>query len=127
MAIRSHGATISVATNNIGGFLNHSMSGSTAPEIKTTTQADDADTFVGGIPDYGTLEITGQFLVADAGQTYLRSNLGATAAFVVTYSDGTTDSFSGVISSYDKDNPEDDVVGFTSSIKISGEVTTTAA
>lgn len=132
MAIKSFGVTVSVASNNIGGLTDVNLSGTDVSFVDTTTHgsADGFKEFVGGLKDGGTIELTGAYKIADAGQTYLRAAAnqgGAPVAVVVEFSDGSTASCSAVVGPYTVSNPQDDKVEFTSTLKVSGKVTFAAA
>lgn len=128
MAIRSNGIAVTVGGTAIGGLIDVNISGGDVNNIDTTTQGDAARTFVGGLVDYGTLELSGKFDITDAGQLALISGTGDTAAVVVTYNDAgdTTASFSAIIGAFNLSNPLDDTVDFSCSCKITGAVTIAA-
>ena len=127
--IKSFGVAVSVATNDIGGLDTPNLGGGDVNFIDMTTHdsSDNSKEFVGGLIDHGTLELSGKYDIADTGQSYLRSNPGVTAAVVVTFSDDSTASFSGVIGKYDISNPLDEDVSFTCPIKVSGTITYAAS
>lgn len=127
--IKSFGATLTVATNAIGGLTDANISGTDVSMIDITDHGSTSGykEYVGGLKDGGTLEFSGNFKIADTGQVYLRANPGATAAFVLTFSDGSTATGSGVVGPFSPTNPLDGKVGFTCSLKISGPVVYAAA
>lgn len=126
MAIKSNGVAVTVGGTAIGGVLDANLSGIDVNNIDTTTHDDTARTFVGGLVDYGTCEITGKFDITDTGQLALIAGTGNTAAFVVTYSDNTTATFSAIIGGFPLSNPLDDTVDFTCSCKVSGAIVVAA-
>jgi hypothetical protein len=123
MAIKSNGVAVTVGGTAIGGILEANISGIDVNNIDTTTHDDAARTFVGGLTDNGTLELSGKFDITDAGQLALISGTGQTDAFVVTYSDDTTATFYAIIGGFPLNNPLDDTVDFSCSCKITGELT----
>lgn len=127
--IRSFGIGVTVASNAIGCLTDVNVSGGDVTFVDTTTHDSSGGykEFVGGLKDGGTLELTGKYSYADAGQTHLRANLGASKAFVVTFSDGTKVSFTAIVGAYNTSNPLDDAVEFTASAKITGAVTWAAS
>jgi predicted secreted protein len=123
MSIKSFGVSVSVDSAEIGGLTEVNPGGGDVTFIETTTHGGDGwKTYVGGLKDGGTLELSGYYDIDDEGQADLRDNLGEEAAIVVTFSDDSTATFSGIIGPYNVTNPLDETVGFTSSIKITGEV-----
>lgn len=128
MAIKSYGVAVTVATNDVGELSDVSFSGGDVNMVDTTNH-DSAGVkeFLGGLIDGGTLDLSGNYKVADTGQAYLFGNEGATAAVVVTFSDSSTASFSGVVGKYEVSNPLDEVVTFSCPIKVSGAITIAAA
>lgn len=127
--IKSFGIGVTAATNAVGGLTDVNVSGGEVSFIDTTTHDSSGGyrEFVAGLKDGGTLELTGKYDYSDVGQAYLRGNLGASAAFVVTFSDGTKVSFTAIVGAYNTSNPLDDSVEFTSSNKITGAVTWAAS
>jgi predicted secreted protein len=122
--IRSFGITVTVDATAIGGLTDVSPGGGDVTFVDTTTHDTDGGwkTYVGGLKDGGTLELTGKYDIADAGQVKLRTLLGETESCVVTFSDGSSAEFDGIVGAYNVSNPLDDATEFTSSIKITGEV-----
>jgi len=121
---------VTVATNAIGDLTDASLSGGGTDFIDITNHAssDDAREFVGGLTDFGTLTLSGNYDESDTGQNYLLDNPAASAAIVVTFSDASTYSFTGIIGKMDVDNGGlDDKVTFSCPIKISGKPTTASS
>ena len=130
--IKSFGVSVSVATNDIGGLTDVSIPETEVTDVDTTTHDTEGGyrTFVGGLKDGGTLTLSGNYDIADTGQSYLRlpaNQGGAAVAVIVTFSDLSTASFNAVVKGYGTSNPLDDVVTFTSSLRISGPVNYEAA
>lgn len=126
--MKSFGVGITVATNAVGGVTEINKSGGDVNFIDTTTHdTTGAREFIGGLLDEGTIEISGRYADDDVGQSYLQDNPGATAAVVITFSDTSSIGFNAVIGAVDITNPLDEEVGFSCSLKISGDVTWTAS
>lgn len=130
--IRSFGIQLTVATNAIGGLKSVSIPETEITFIDTTTHdsADRYRTFVGGLRDGGTVQISGNYLIGNTGQAYLRNKDnqgGSPVACTIEFSDGSTAEFNAVVGGYGVENGEDDVVTFTSSLRISGPITYAAA
>lgn len=127
--IKSFGIGVTVATNAIGGLTDVGLPGVEVSMIDTTTHDSSGGfrEFVSGLKDAGSLELTGKYNYADVGQDYLKDNPGASAAFVVTFSDGTKASFTAFIGGYVVTNPLDDSVEFSCSCKITGGITWAAS
>lgn len=124
--MKSFGIGVTAASNAIGGLTDVNNSGGDVNMIDTTTHdTAGAKEFLGGLIDEGSIELQGRYADDDVGQSYLQDNPAATAAFVVTFSDGSTVSFSGVVGKYEFTNPLDDEIGFSCSVKISGDITYT--
>jgi len=123
--IKSYGVTVTAATNLIGGLTDVSPGGTEVSFVDLTTHDSTGGwkEFVGVLKDGGTLELTGAYNGADVGQDYIRANPGVSAACVVTFSDATTCSFTGIVGGFSTSAPLDDKVEFTASIKITGAVT----
>ena len=122
--IKSFGIGVTVATNAIGGLTDVGLPGVEVSIIDITTHDSSGGykEFTSGLKDAGNLELTGKYNYADVGQDYLKDNPGASAAFVVTFSDGTKASFTAIIGGYQTTNPLDDAVEFSCSSKITGAI-----
>lgn len=123
--MKSYGVAVTVASNDIGDLTDVVLSGGDVNFVDMTTHDSTSGwkEYIGGLKDGGTLELTGAYNAADTGQDYLRSNPGATAAVVVTLSNGATASFSGIVGMVQLSNPLDDKVEFSCSIKVNGVIT----
>jgi hypothetical protein len=124
MSTRSNGVAVTIGGTAIGGLVDVNISGGDVNNIDTTTHASAARTFVGGLVDYGTLELSGKYAIADAGQLALIAGIGSSATFVVTYNDAgdSTATFSAIVGTFSLSNPLDDTVEFSVSCKITGAV-----
>ena len=122
--IRSFGIEVTVDSTVIGSLTDVAPGGGDVTFVDTTTHDTSGGwkTYVGGLKDGGTLELTGKYDISDAGQVKLRTLLGETESVVVTFSDNSTATFTGVVGAYNVSNPLDDATEFTSSIKITGAV-----
>jgi len=122
MATRSNGVAVTVNSIVIGGLTDASFSGIDVNNIDTTTHDDAARTFVGGLVDYGTLELSGKFDITDSGQLGLIADIGVTRTAVVTYADSgnTTATASVIVGGFLLSCGLDDTVDFTCSCKVSG-------
>lgn len=132
MAIKSFGVTVTVGGTAVLGLVDVSLPEVDVTDIDVTTHAseDGYREFVGGLKDGGVMTLSGKYLIGDAGQVKLRDpeqQGGDPVAIVVTFSDLSTAEFDAVIKGYGVNNPLDEDVQFTSSLKISGPVTYAAA
>jgi hypothetical protein len=123
---KSFGTAVTVNATAIGKLTDISLSGADVPFIDITTHDSTAKEFVSGLIDNGTLELSGKFDAADAGQDYLRANTGASKAFVITLPNAATIGFNAVIGGMSEDIPLEDAVGFSISCKIDGVKTYSA-
>lgn len=124
MAIKSFGVAVTVNTIAIGELTDVTPGGVDVNFIDVTAHdsAGGWKEFIGGLTDGGTLELTGNYVAADAGQVELRDERGNVAAVVITFSDGSTSSFSAVVGGFNLSNPLDDKVEFTCSLKVTGAI-----
>lgn len=115
---------MTVGGTAIGGLTDATVGGTEVSFIDVTSHdsEDGFREFVGGLKDGGTLELAGNFDIEDAGQVVLAEGAGDTEAVVVTYSDGSTSTFSVVIGAFAVTNPLDDKLTFSCSCKITGPV-----
>lgn len=125
MAIKSNGIAVTVGGVAVTGVTDVNISGVDVNNIDTTDHASTARTFVGGLVDYGTCEISGKFSIT--GQAPLIGDEGDTETFVVTYSNGATATFSAIIGGFNVSNPLDDTIDFSCSSKITGAIALAAA
>ena len=127
-AIRSFGVAVTIGGTAMTGLTDVQITGRDVTAVDTTTHeaTGGAKTFVGGLIDNGTLEITGKFDGANAGIGYLEANYGEVAAVVVTYSDASTHTFSVVVGAPNVTNDLDGSVEYSCSSKITGVIAGTA-
>ncbi len=81
--------------------------------------------FIAGLGDEGEVTIEGNYVPDDAGQAALRTGLGGVAkACVITLPSGAgTLSFNGLVSRFSIQAPHDDILTFSSTVKITGPIT----
>jgi len=129
MAIKSFGVTVKINTILIGGLMEVTPGGRDVNFIDTTSHdsAGGNREFIGGLTDNGTLELGGNFVLADVGQVELREEQGEIAAIIVTFSDLSTSTFSAVVGAFNIGNPLDDKVDFSISLKVTGAIVIAAA
>lgn len=125
--MKSLGATLSVASNLVGGLNGITIPESDAADIDLTTHESPAREYAGGLADFGVVTVTGKYDPSDTGQSYLADPAnqgGDPVACVVTFSDSTTASFSAVVKGFGVTVGDvDSAVEFSASLRISGEVT----
>lgn len=123
MAIKSFGASITVATNLVGGLTAINNGGIEAEVIDVTNHdsPDNSREFIGGLLDGGEITMEGQYVFGDEGQDHLRDNIGATVAFVLSYSTGSKITGSGVVVTAGEGAPLEGAVPFNATIKVSGK------
>jgi hypothetical protein len=128
MGKKSFGITVTLGGTAIGGLTDVSISGRDVSAIDMTSHssAGAAREFVGGLIDNGTLELTGNFEGTHPGISYMEANLAETVAAIVTYSDGSTHTFSVIVGAPNVENPLDDKIDFSVSHKITGPIGGTA-
>lgn len=122
--IKSFGADVYINGIAVGGLTDISASGTDVSMIGTTSHdtAGGFQTFVAGLKDGGTLELTGKYNYADAGQAEWKAEEGVSHAFYIILSDNSGLAFNAVVGGFQTSNPLDDAVEFTASAKITGEV-----
>ena len=122
MAIKTFGTAVTVNTVAVGGLMSAEFSGAEVNNIDTTTwdATDNNRTYVGGLIEPGSLELSGNLLPADAGQLELESETGNIVTVSVTYADGTVIGFDAVAGAQTISSELDGKVEFSRSLKISG-------
>ena len=123
---KSFGTTVSVNAVAITGLNDINLSGAEVPFIDITTHDSSAKEFVAGLIDNGTLELSGKFDNASAGQDYLRANVGTSKAFLITLPSAATIGFNAVIGAMNETIPSEGVVEFSISCKVDGVKTYSA-
>ena len=124
--IKSFGLSVYVDGDAVGGLTDASVSGVDVNNIDLTAHdsAGGWKEFVSGLLDGGTLDLTGKFDIADAGQGTIQSSVGDSVPCYVIHSDGSGMAFNAIVGGYASSNPLDDAVEFTSSVKITGPIST---
>ena len=127
MAIKTFGTEVKVNTIVVGGLMGAEFSGADVNNIDTTTwDADDnTRTFIGGLIEPGSLELSGNLIPDDVGQVELEAETGNVATILVTYVDGTTIGFEAVVGAINIGSDLDSKLEFTRSLKVSGARTIT--
>jgi predicted secreted protein len=127
MAIKTFGTTVAVNGETVGGLMGAEFSGADVNSIDTTTwdSASNTRTFIGGLIEPGSLELSGNLLVSDAGQTELEASTGEVAQVSVEYVDGTTITFDAVVGALNIGSDLDSKLEFNRSLKITGSRTIT--
>jgi predicted secreted protein len=122
--IKSFGATVKVNTILVGGLTDITPGGVDVTNIDVTAHDSSGGwrEFVGGLTDGGTLELTGNYDQDNVGQVELRDERGEVAAIIVTFSDGSTSTFSAVVGGFNLSNPLDDKIEFSCSLKVTGAI-----
>lgn len=122
--IRSFSAKVYVNGIAVGGLTDINTSGVDVTMIDTTTHdaVDGFRTFVAGLKDGGTLDLTGKYNYADAGQYEWKAEEGMPHVIYILMSDNSGLAFNVIIGGFQTSNPLDDAVEFTASAKITGEV-----
>jgi predicted secreted protein len=124
--LNSNGTTISIAGNTIAQVISISGPNQEAPTGDATHLTSDAREFVRGIEDGGSLDIEANLLTTDTtGQDVVatRAQSGASSAFVITFADSTTCSFTAFVTGYELMAKVDDAMRVKFSLKVDGAVT----
>jgi predicted secreted protein len=122
--IKSFGARVYFNGVAVGGLTDISASGTDVSMIDSTSHdsAGGYRTFLAGLKDGGTLELTGRYNYADAGQAELKSETGVKHIFYIVLSDNSGLAFEAFVGGFSTSNPLDDAVEFSCSCKITGLV-----
>jgi predicted secreted protein len=127
MAIKSFGISVTIGGTAIAELTDVTVGGVDVNFIDTTAHDSSGGwrTFLGGLTDPGTIDLTGNYKQTDAGQAALISGRGTSVAVNITFSDSTNVTCSAIVGGYNLSNPQDDKVEFTCSLKITGAITIT--
>lgn len=122
--IKSFGAEVYMNGVAVGGLTDISASGTDVSIIETTSHDSSGGhrTFLAGLKDGGTLEITGRYNYADAGQAEWKAEMGVIHTIYIVLSDNSGLAFEAIIGGFSTSNPLDDAVEFTATAKITGLV-----
>ena len=124
---KSFGTAVTAGGTSVGGLTDVNFSGGDVPTYDITTHDNSTGkTFVAGAVDNGTLELSGKFDPADAGQDAIRAAIGTAIAFVVTYPNSSTISCSAIVGVPNESAPLEGSVDFSVSCKITGAKTYSA-
>lgn len=125
-AISGYGVAMTYDTNAIGE-AKFVLPDSVIDMLDATTNDSASATreFIAGLIDEGEVGIEGNYDKTDVGQSALRAGRGGTAkACVITLPSASgTLSFNGLVSAFSIQSPHDDILTFSSTVKISGPVT----
>lgn len=121
--MKSFGVTVTLGGTAIGKLTDANISGRDVNNIDITTHGSPGSReFIGGLIDNGSLELTGNYDIDNAGQLALSGWEAQTKVAIVTLSDGTVFTFSAIVGPLNTTNPLDDKVEFTCSLKITGDI-----
>lgn len=125
MAIKSQGTEIRIGGTVVKDVNSASLGGVDVNFIDTTTWSADGGwrTFIGGLKDPGTLEISGNANPTDPGQKKLIEDVGSEVTFELVLTNGQTFSGTCIIGGYSINPSGDDAVEFSCSCKCTGPVT----
>jgi predicted secreted protein len=122
--IKSFGARVYFNGVAVGGLTDISASGTDVSMIDSTSHdsAGGYRTFLSGLKDGGTLELTGRYNYADAGQAEWKAEIGVKHNFYIMLSDNSGLAFEAYVGGFSTSNPLDDAVEFSATAKITGIV-----
>lgn len=121
---RSFGTKVYLDGVAIGGLTDVNISAGDVTNVDTSCHDVDAGfrTFVAGLKDGGTVELSGKYDYADAGQEDWREAMGDTAEIYIIMPDNSGFAMKVIVGSFNATAPLDDAAEFTASAKITGEV-----
>lgn len=122
--IRSFGAKLYLNGIAVGGLTDIAATGTEVSIIDTTSHDSSGGyrTFLSGLKDGGTLEVTGRYNYADSGQAEWKAEAGVLHAFYIILADNSGLAFNAIVGGFQTSNPLDDAVEFTATAKITGLV-----
>ena len=140
MAQAGTGTTIGIETaestyTDIGEVLDISLDGQQNSTIDTTDLSSTGKTFIGGLPDYGSVTLNYKRAASDAGQTAVKSAFASAdiTGFKITFpkttgqTSGDTMTFDALVTGWSLDGlSTDKVITYKVTLKISGAITETA-
>jgi predicted secreted protein len=121
---KSFGTRVFMNGIAVGGLTDISASGTEVNFVDTTSH-DNAGgwmTFLAGLKDGGTLELTGRYNYADAGQAEWKAEEGVKHNVYILLPDNSGMAFEAIIGGFATSNPLDDAVEFSATAKITGPV-----
>lgn len=133
-AVSAQGATIAVGDGaspevftEIGEVTDFTTPDGEAPDIDVTHLGSTAAEFLQGLPDNGSVPISGNFVGGDAAQSTLRTARAAqtlkTFKITLTDSPATVFTFSAFVKSFVVAAAQNDKLGFSANLRVSGAVT----
>lgn len=122
--IKSFGAIVYINGIAVGGLTDISASGTEVNFVDSTSHdtAGGFKTFLSGLKDGGTLELTGKYNYADSGQAEWKAEEGVSHAFYIILTDSSGLAFNAIVGGFQTSNPLDDAVEFTATARITGPV-----
>ncbi len=135
MSIIGHGSKFELGSGSgspetfteIDGVLSIELGSSKVDTVDSSTMKDTsrARSYIAGREDAGEYTVKGNFLPGNTSQVALRTAKDSAAHnFKAIYPGAVaTESFSGIVTSFDITNPDDKNVEFTCKVKVSGEIT----
>jgi hypothetical protein len=143
MAIQAHGITIGVSTTSsnfdtLGELTDISPPSVSKDVIETTNHGSSGvKSYIGGLVDFGEVSITVNYNPDDTEHTLMRNLAKAPNStqvdstnndvyyFQITYTDATptTETFQGIVTSFEQEAPIDGQLSATFTVKITGSVT----
>lgn len=124
---KSFGTAVTIGGTAINGLTDAIFSGGDVATFDSTTHDNTTGkTYVAGAVDNGSLELSGKFDPADAGQDALRAAIGTAATFVVTYPNSATITVSAIVGVPNESAPLEGTVDFSVTCKITGAKTYSA-
>jgi len=96
-----------------------------ALEVTTHDSPDAFREFIGGLKDGGEVAMEGVYVPSDTGQaqliTHLKSDTAdGVAALTLVLADGSDWDFNAICTSYEGSSPHDDALGFSATLKVTG-------
>lgn len=125
MSIKGLATTYKIGTDTVGVLTAINGIEPTKDTSETTTLDDTWRTYRGGLKDGGEVSLDGYYKKGEVGQLALKAAFDGdddTSSHVITFPNGSTWTFSGVVKAYKfGDANLDDNIAFSASIKVSGE------
>lgn len=132
-SVATQGTILAVSTNGGASFISlcqiSSISGpdGSAGEIDVTTLCSTAKEYIIGLPDYGSISLTGVYDPSNTGLTTLKSLFDGQneADFKITLTDNSATelTFDAYVSAYSWDLQPDDAVRVNITLRVTGAVT----
>lgn len=115
---------------SIGGVRSYTGPGGEKPEIDVTDLASTAKEFIAGLPDNGEVAFDGFHDETEATQTTLWADYNDASDshvrnYQITFSDGTSYDFKGFIKSLTHNVANEEGIGLSGSIRVTGALTRT--